>query len=40
MKRAMTKNFDKQADDYNLQHLKTCNQSIVGEFHLTELIKL
>ena len=34
------KNFDTHADDYNSQYDKTCRQSIVGELHLTNLIKL
>ena len=31
--------IDTHADDYNSQHGKTCSQSIVGELHLTTLIK-
>ena len=40
MNRAMTIIIDTHADDYNSQHGKTCSQIIVGELHLTELIKL
>ena len=32
-------NLDTHADDYNSQHGKTCSQRIVGELHLTYLIK-
>ena len=32
--------IDTHADDYNSQHGKTCSQRIVGELHLTALIKL
>jgi len=34
------KNFVTQADDSNSNNGKTCSQSIVGELHLTYLIKL
>jgi hypothetical protein len=40
MNRAMTITIDTHADDYNSQHGKTCSQSIGGELHLTDLIKL
>jgi len=40
MNRAMNNTIDTHTDDYKPQYGKTCNQSIVGELHLTYLIKL
>lgn len=40
MNRANTKNFDIHTDDYISQHGYPCSQSVVGELHLTNLIKL
>jgi hypothetical protein len=33
------KKFDTRTDDCNTQRGKTCSQSIVGELHLTALVK-